>query len=276
MFYARGDSHGIGGPEVVELGLLTAAVSLSGFVAAAIVHFRPSHNRVLKYSLLMFSLTGILPPVNTISAALACIIAARCCRSNASVRTRLSALRWARRVPILSVVARPLWIFPIPALLVFRYLVLQREAGEPILFLRSFRNDHTARILKEIVLRKASRYGVLVTVAHSKQRASELGRHTRVADHATTLLLEEAKWQQGVDALLRTCRGVVIDITVPSEGLQWEFETTRKRVGAARILLLAEAGTAVPPDLHTVFYQRVGSQRRASEAFERWLHSLWG
>ena len=91
-----------------------------------------------------------------------------------------------------------------------------------------------------------------------------------------TISLDDAAWRAWAEGALRTCMGVIIDVTNLTPGLTWELERARQLVDPRRIVILHPEGA--PPPAGTAYGSIVAydpSRPAAStsqlEAWVRWL-----
>jgi hypothetical protein len=153
--------------------------------------------------------------------------------------------RWLRNgaIPVLFVFS------PHPILLIYlllRYHVNETLAEQPIVYLRSFHHTHGPNAFGRIVVKAASRFGVIAAIVHRSQRGSVLMSLANVLDHARVERVADDRWQDWVVQRLKSATAVVIDVTITSPSVTWELTTALAHVGPERIVLMAEEGATFP------------------------------
>jgi hypothetical protein len=226
-----------------------AAVAV--IIVALVSHFRPSHSRTFKYGFLVAG-TSILsfPVLNTCLVYGTYVVTSRLINKRWLAPDRKQVLiRRARKAATLcgfGLVATPINIITTPfvtPLLLFRYIVLRKASEAPILYFRSFHYADGPTTFGKLILKIASQYGVVVCVVHESQKGSDLLRYARFASQPITVILPESQWREGVTHLLKSASAAIIDVSLMSEGLQWELETARRFLGD-RTMVISEANSS--------------------------------
>ena len=132
-------------------------------------------------------------------------------------------IRRARKAATLcgfGLLATPVNIITTPfvtPLLLFRYIVLRKASEAPILYFRSFHYADGPTTLGKLILKIASRYGVVVCVVHESQKGSDLLRYARFA--SISLRLHLAKNGRDLGEMFNSPGSDVnpVDIHVPTK-----------------------------------------------------------
>src|SRR5882724_8243449 len=163
------------------------------------------------------------------------------------------------------------------ALLAAAYLIGEKARENPILYLRSFQDHDTDRVLAKIVMPTAGRFAPVLAFAHELQPPQELYRRTNLLTAAQLTTFPDADWQEGILAILPRCRAVLIDVSVETGGVLWELENARAVLPSERIAVLAQEGDR-PLDFPGILVLRYRfgwrGQRAARKALRGWLKRL--
>lgn len=186
-------------------------------------------------------------------------------------------------IAVLNLVCSLLLLAPSVLVVVARYLLGDRLAKEPILYLRSFHDKDAATAFGGMINNITSRFGVVVGLVRVDQRPSELHRLGSFFNRARFQTIPDEWWQDWVTAQLQRCSTLVIDITVSTPSVLWEMDQALAMVPRERILVLREHGASVasPAGISTIDYS-VGriesdligehtSPKKAQKEIEHWF-----
>jgi hypothetical protein len=126
-----------------------------------------------------------------------------------------------------------------PGYLMVRYFIRPLVSQRPFLYLRSFADDLAQPFFGQILAPSAGSRGVVVGLIHERQMRSDLHRATDAAWQAETFALPNSAWQEWVLDKLQSCTGAVIDMSIASDSVAWEFEQARQRLPPHRVLVVS-------------------------------------
>jgi hypothetical protein len=156
--------------------------------------------------------------------------------------------------------------------LVLRYVLGERMAAAPILYLRSFHYTEGPTALGRIVARVASRYGVLRALAHRTQSPLHLHAETRLTERVEFMRADDQGWQDLIEAEMARASVIIIDGSVATEGLRWECERATNLVDSSKVIVLTKQNQpAFDPKLWGLEYElgRSGEERARRKLNER-------
>jgi hypothetical protein len=138
--------------------------------------------------------------------------------------------------------------------------VLAFDQRAPILFLRSFRDDHLgvptyfgtprARI-EELLVRRLEAFGPVIAVGEPNETLPQTGAHR--------LYFDDATWKESVSGLIRRARLIVMALG-DSPGLEWEWQEVLKHSDESRVLVFCP-------------YLRWGDAHLEPNLYARWRQS---
>lgn len=167
----------------------------------------------------------------------------------------LLAVAWFPWLPlalgIAGIRSNPLWIARFlqrPKILLFR--PFSDKSASAVIFY------HLARVLSEM-----GRVYALVPSGHLSARRELRNQVFRLTlPHLNVLRLltvADKCWQDHIRDLLSDADAVIIDVTHPTESVEWELELALQIVGQSRIILLVQEGCTLSGQfLYTIAYQR--------------------
>ena len=140
----------------------------------------------------------------------------------------------------------------------------------PILYLRSFHYGEGPTAFGKIVARVGSRYGVLHALVHETQGPLELHAQTRLTERANFTRVPDADWQGWIRTEMLRASAIIIDRSVPSEGLSWELDQALKHAEPSKIILLTKQGIvgSTPPNIWNIW--NITAVRQLTEEIQ-WL-----
>lgn len=163
----------------------------------------------------------------------------------------------------------------LPGYLMLRYYLRPYVSRRPFLYLRSFADHSARRFYGQLLARSAGSRGVVVGLIHEHQTGEELHRGTDSAWYAETFALPNSAWQTWVKDKLGSCTGAVIDMSITTTNVAWEFEQARQRLPLDRVLVVSRhpvpdevAATGVK--ILTYSLESRAQQRRAAAALLAW------
>lgn len=115
--------------------------------------------------------------------------------------------------------------------------------SRPIVYLRSFSYADAPRVFARIVAPAAAVHGVVVALVHARQTASDLQAKVPMALQAEVQVVSDEAWQTWVEAQLRSASAVILDCSVVTESITWEFAAASAAL-EHRLILLEREGTA--------------------------------
>lgn len=115
--------------------------------------------------------------------------------------------------------------------------------SRPIVYLRSFSYADAPRVFARIVAPAAAVHGVVVALVHARQTASDLQAKIPMALQAEVQAVPDEAWQTWVEAQLRSASAVILDCSVVTESVTWEFAAASAAL-ERRLILLEREGTA--------------------------------
>lgn len=186
---------------------------------------------------------------------------------------------WYRFLQPVGVALGAVSVMVLPVGLVIIYLLLRFHVGQrmeevPYLYLRSFSQEGVAKAFAKIVGPALAGSGFVVGLAHTTQPALAVNRRVNTLYRARLHLVPDDQWRQWVDAQLRVCPAVVLDMTTTTPGVRWELERALELVPAERIaVLVVDEEIAGLPDDVTVIVCRPGfwERRNAARKLKRWI-----
>jgi hypothetical protein len=171
--------------------------------------------------------------------------------------------------------AAPMLVTPY---LILRYILGERMSEAPILYLRSFHYGEGPTAFGKIVARVASRYGVLRALVHETQGPLELHAQTRLTERANFTRVPDADWQDWIRTEMLRASAIIIDRSVPSEGLSWELDQALKHAEPPKIILLTKQGTvaSTPPNIWNIEYEMgKNGERQARKKLDERLRTVF-
>jgi hypothetical protein len=158
----------------------------------------------------------------------------------------------------------------LPGYLMLRYFIRPYVRQRPFLYLRSFADDSARTFFGKVLAPSVGSRGVVISLIHEHQTGEELNRNTDDAWRAEVFALPDSTWQAWVQDRLCSCTGVVIDMSIMSGSVAWEFEQARQHLPLDRMLVVSR--TPVPNHIAatgvTILYYALDShdQRRRAVA----------
>jgi hypothetical protein len=98
-------------------------------------------------------------------------------------------------------------------------------------------------VFARIVAPAAAVHGVVVALVHARQTASDLQAKIPMALQAEVQAVPDEAWQTWVEAQLRSASAVILDCSVVTESVTWEFAAASAAL-ERRLILLEREGTA--------------------------------
>ncbi len=236
--------------------------------AAFVIHQLPSHNRHMKYALLLLG-AGLLGAALSTRSTNSFFVAAFALLPLAFVAVALAfslkvlqpdrplhpgdascarAMLWYRRVTWIqgsdpqSLLAYGLLNFVGlgPAYLIVRYAAKARMANTPVVYLRSFRQESAGRTFGEIVVPAVHRSAAVAGLVHLTQSSGSLHAGVPLLWRTAFTAVRNDVWQSWVTERLDHALGVIIDVSESTESLRWEVEQANARLPSERVLLVRQ------------------------------------
>ncbi len=255
-------------PPVVATTLVLLVLTLMWLLVGNYLHYVPNSSRRLKYQVVLVAAstwwlgqpfmaamqTAFLgPPLQPSAGQLVMgpivllvlfVLAAPFAVPDSRPPGRLTRMLWRTEWFWLLVpcyfVAPALPLPPLALLqLLVRYAIGERLVRAPILYLRSFGYGAAPTAFARIVAPVARPRGVVVALAHQRQRPSDFFAVTDPTEIAARfVMVPDDEWQAWVETQMRTASVVVFDHSVDTESVRWERELAARLVPPERVIVL--------------------------------------
>lgn len=278
---------------------LGAGALLAGWFA----HSVPGHRRARKYALVLVGATllstypfsaGDAPfgplALGFVAAQVAVLLAATAyatlvLRPDAPLEgaSGAAAHRWYRRLTIIQgadVGSLALWAALSftglgSAYVVLRYAAKEKLLQRPYLYLRSFDQRTGPRVFAELIGPALTRRGPFFGLVHAAQPQSTLQAGVPLLWSSNFSIVGNDHWREWVLDAMDRAKGVILDTTGDTPGLQWEIEQALARVPHERLLVLRGPGQGpLAPGVNEVSYDLDGGLDEARAAIARWGSGL--
>ncbi|MCG8420653.1 MAG: hypothetical protein MJE77_22265 [Proteobacteria bacterium] len=179
-----------------------------------------------------------------------------------------------------------------------RAMITDKVARAPIVFLRSFHDENAARQLGQIIMPLASIRGVISVLTHRMQDPGALLGELNMKDIPGFIMIPDLPgdsgeiqgWQKWIQEEIACACAVIIDLSMPSEGVVWEL-TCAFTYAPRRTLILVSSDAAenikeflsklrkesadIPP-IQIVVYNLndIGSNKAAIKSIGNWLDAI--
>jgi hypothetical protein len=177
--------------------------------------------------------------------------------------------------PVVVVLA--LWLpIALAVVLVMRYRCVQWMANCPIVYLRSFSQENAPRVFQRVITPEANSYGVLVALVHQTQSASNLKGSKDLMEGSQFSGTSDDKWKAWVADKIKHASAIIIDYSIPTEGVRWEVERAVKKTDPERIVLLAQHDSNIeaPAGAHVIKYEDSKAGFKAARMeFYYWVYA---
>lgn len=161
-------------------------------------------------------------------------------------------------------------------LLLLRYAAKARLMSTPIVYLRSFQHDESARVFTDIVVPATHRTAPVTGLVHVLQPSSALQRQVPLLMRSNFTAVGDEQWKEWVDDRLSRAMAAVIDISVSSESVSWELGRALMHLPASRVVILRDSERPAPPPppggITQIHYGHSPAETRfARQTLARWV-----
>ncbi len=115
----------------------------------------------------------------------------------------------------------------------------------PILYFRSFRNQNSPTVFNKIIANSVNKFGVVQALSNKLQPPSKFHQDIDIPYQAHISIILDDKWKIWVKEKLKRAFAVIIDMTIDSESLSWEFNQAIDLVDLNRITVITNIASRV-------------------------------
>ena len=123
-------------------------------------------------------------------------------------------------VMLIGVMIAPTIAIP---LLGARYILIEAFRRHPILYLRSFHQEQASTIFGRAIAPALAPFGVIEALVHRTQTGSSLLSRAPIWQFGLLAAVSDTDWQSWVNDGINRCSLVVIDCSLRTESVDWEY-----------------------------------------------------